>query len=494
MMVHDLLDDAVRRWPDAPAVADGSVRLTYREVARRSTAVASWLHRQGVRRGDRVVLRLPGDADFVTLLFGALRTGAAVVPVHPAASQFHLAWILRDAAPALVVARDDDAPAMRALTAPVHDVTLVRRELAGAPSGGVRPVPATAPSDTALLMYTSGSTALPRAVVCPHDRVRFAVAAIAARLRYTAGDVVFCRSPMSFDYGLYQVFLCAEAGALLELRPRLSDAALLREIRRSGATVVPVVPTVATILHRLSTRDGSPTAVRLLTNTGAALTTTVAAGLRRAFPDAAVVPMYGMTECKRITIAEPDEDLSHPGTVGRALDGTEVTVVDDEGRPVAAGTTGEIRVRGPHVMAGYWAAPDETARRFDRPDAADRVLRTGDYGFLDASGRLYFVGRRDDIFKRNSVRTSVQEIEAAAADVPGVHAAAARPPGTDGELVVWVAGDVDPDDVLAGIAGRLDRAKVPDRCVVLPALPTGANGKVDRTALGVAVLVDRRPG
>lgn len=131
-------------------------------------------------------------------------------------------------------------------------------------------------------------------------------------------------------------------------------------------------------------------------------------------------------------------------------------------------------------MAGYWRAPEATAERFWQ-----QTLRTGDHGYLDGEGedRLFYVGRYDDIFKRKSARMSVQEIKAAALDVPGVPTNAAVRPEQDGELVVWVVGEVTPRQVLAGIATRLDRAKVPDRCVVVSDLPATVNGKVDTHAL-----------
>jgi acyl-CoA synthetase (AMP-forming)/AMP-acid ligase II len=453
-LVHGLLDEAAARFSDHAALSDPTGVWTYAELADRSRRAAGWLRERGVGAGDRVVLRLPGGRAMAALLFGALRLGAAVVPLNPATGPFHLRWILEDAEPALVVEEPQD--------------------LEGEPVGA----PPVDPAGTALLLYTSGSTAMPRAVICPHERVRFAVDAIAARLRYRADDVVFSRIPLSFDYGLYQLFLCAAAGARLALRPDLVEAATLRETRSVGATVLPVVPTLAALMPRLAQRDPGPTRVRLLTNTGADLSPALAAGLRSAFPDAVVVPMYGMTECKRITIAEPDEDLAYPGSVGRALDGTEVRVVDGAGRPVAAGTVGEIQVSGPHVMTGYWRDPQASAVRF-----AGSTLRTGDYGWLDDGGRLYFAGRRDDIFKRKSVRMSTHEVEAALLDVSGVRAAAVLPPAPDGVLLAWVVGEVTPARVLAELARRVEPARVPDRCHVVAELPTTTNGKVDKHAL-----------
>jgi acyl-CoA synthetase (AMP-forming)/AMP-acid ligase II len=464
MLVHDLLDAAAKRRPDVPAVSDEDGHETYGGLAEHSRASAAWLARSGVRAGDRVVVRLPPGLAMASLAYGVLRTGAILVPVSPQTGSLHLEWILRDCAPALVVSSDN-----------LPDPADWRGSDPKAPSIGG--------NDPALLLYTSGSTTMPRAVVCPHERVRFAVDAIGARLGYTPDDVVLCRLPMSFDYGLYQLFLAAAAGCQVAFRADLPMAATLAAARAVRATVLPVVPTLTAILLRMGARDRRPTDVRLVTNTGEALSAAHARGLRDIFPKAAIVPMYGMTESKRITIGEPDEDLRHPGSVGRALDGTEVLVVDGDGTPLAAGEVGEIWVKGPHVMRGYWRSAAATAQRFYRSEHPDRLLRTGDYGYLDTSGRLYFVGRRDDIFKRRGVRMSATELEAAVLSVPGVVQAAVLPPEQDGELVAWVVGDVTPRYLTTELASRTEPAKVPDRFVISASLPLTVNGKLDKRAL-----------
>lgn len=473
-----LLRDALRRNAGRPAVRDARQSWTYDDLAEHSERFAAGLLRAGVRGGDRVVCLLPSTCEAVALLYATVRIGAVFVPLDCQTTVYRLRWLLADAEPALVVA---DAPG-RALVRESSTIEPVAPEDLAAPrstdSTGL-PIPACAtpaPDAVALMMYTSGTTAHPRAVVCPADRVLFAVRAIAARLAYQPTDVVLCRPPLSFDYGLYQVLLCADAGAQLVLAEPGDDATLLATISRTGVSVLPLVPTLATLLCQLGERRGSVSGVRMATNTGAALTAPTAAWLRRTLPGAGLVFMYGMTECKRISISEPDDDLRHPGSVGPALAGTAVRVVGPHGEPLPPGRLGEIVVTGPHVMAGYWHAPEQSAQRF-RPD-----LYTGDQGRLDATGRLYIAGRRDDLFKRHGVRTSRQEIESALLDLPGVEAAAAAL-DQDGDLIAWVVADRAENELRAGVAQRLGFARTPDRCVVLPRLPTTANGKVDRAAL-----------
>jgi acyl-coenzyme A synthetase/AMP-(fatty) acid ligase len=195
--------------------------------------------------------------------------------------------------------------------------------------------------------------------------------------------------------------------------------------------------------------------------------------------------MYGLTECKRVSIMPPDEDLTRPGASGRPLPGTEVHVQGATGERLPAGETGEFVVRGPHVMPGYWRREDLTADRF--PVAADgtRELHTGDYGRLDEDGYLYVDGRRDDIYKERGFRVSTTEVEAAAQTVPDVRLAAVIPPrdAPDSHAVLVVTGDVRPTAVLKALRERIEPYKVPRECVVLDEIPLSGNGKLARAAL-----------
>ncbi|WP_399930744.1 class I adenylate-forming enzyme family protein [Streptomyces kanamyceticus] len=495
--VHILLDRAASSRPAAPAVRDTDGAWTYAELDAAADAWAHWLTAQGVRRGERVLARLGNNRAFVALLFGALRAGAVFVPIGTAMKSFHLKRVLQDAEPALVVTAGADTELLRTFTdAPVHDVARVRlpADGEGAPTGR-RVGGRTADDDLALLVYTSGSTASPKGVMSPHRTVLFATAAIADRLRYRHDDVVLNVIPFSFDYGLYQIFLTVAAGAELVLPGADSHVALVARLHEDRVTVVPVVPSLAQLLLRLVARDRrAAPPVRLFTSTGEALSGSVLRGLRTAFPSAEVAPMYGTTECKRVTILEPGEERARPHSVGRALAGTEVLVLDTAGRPLPPGETGEITVRGPHVMAGYWRAPELTRERF-RPDPATGlpVLHTGDFGHLDADGYLYIQGRRDDLFKRRGVRTSALEIEAAALDVPGVRAAALLPPAEGKDMLLVVAGGLPAAEVLGRLAERLEPAKVPPACHVLPELPLTPHGKTDKQRLST-LLTGRSAG
>ncbi|WP_323375480.1 class I adenylate-forming enzyme family protein [Streptomyces alkaliterrae] len=477
--VAAMLADAVRRTPTAPAVRDAERDWNYAELDAAANAVRDALRRSGVRPGDRVALRSRNRCEVAAALFGTLRAGAALVPLSPQLPPTGLVSVLADAEPAVLLAPAKELPELPEVPCPVTTL-----EDAVTPGASEAPDAPADPTATALLVYTSGSTSAPKGVVCPHSAVDFAARAINRRLGYRTSDVVLVGSPFSFDYGLYQLLLSVLAGAELVLADAEDPVGMLKLVRRTRATVLPIVPSTARMLARLARRGEPVDHVRMFTNTGAALTASDVQGLRDAFPGCSVVLMYGITECKRVTIAEPDVDLTRPGSSGTALDGTVVRIVDEAGREVPAGVVGEITVTGPHVMAGYRGAPELTAQRYDEdPYGGGRRLRTGDYGTLDADGHLYFHGRRDDQFKRRGVRASLIEVEAAAARVPGVRAVAVLPPEDDRDLTLFFTGDRDPHEVLDEMAGLLEPAKVPADCHRLPELPLTGNGKTDKKRL-----------
>jgi acyl-CoA synthetase (AMP-forming)/AMP-acid ligase II len=483
-LIHGLLDDAVRDTPDSTAVRDATGAWTYRTLDEMSHAFAHWLREHGVERGARLVVQAESTRELVAMFYGASRCGVVFVPLNPAMKRFHLSSVLANAEPALVIAT---GAAPRGLVdAPVREPESVWREVEDIARRGPRLVRAEVrPDELAVLVYTSGSTAAPKAVMCPHAQMTFASSAIQRTLGYRHDDVVFCRFPLSWDYGLYKVLLCCLGRSELVLAGTESDLVLLRRMRECGATVVPIVPSLATMIVSLAARDTEPPPpVRLVTNTGAALPAPTIDALRDAFPGVRVVRQFGQTECKRITIMPPDRDTERPDSVGLPLPGTEVLIIDEAGRILPPGETGEIVAVGPHVMPGYWRAPEQSARTFRRDPATGAPrLYTGDYGSVDAGGYLYFEGRRDDMFKRKGIRMSTVEIEAAAMDVPGVRTAAAVPPSGTRDLTLFVESDLTESVLKKELAARLEPAKVPARCVVTAELPLTQHGKNARAAL-----------
>ena len=484
-LLHHLIDAAERNWPDRPAVSTATDLLTHRQVAQRSRRLASWLTDRGVARGDRVVLVAPSGTLVPVLVYAASRIGAAFTVLHEQTRGRPLEHVLDDSGPALLVAAEEDArAAARSRGIRAASPEEVEAALAATPARCGAPGPLAV--DPVCLIYTSGTTSLPKAVVSTHQQAVFAVGAIQSQLAYRPDDVVYCPLPLSFDYGLYQLFLGATSGAHVRLgRPAEVGPSLLRNLVAAGATVLASVPAVAETLARLVKRSGGAGVppLRLLTNTGAAMPVEPLTVLRAAIPTLRVQLMYGLTECKRAAIMPPDGDLARPGASGRALPGTELFAVDADGRRLPPGEIGELVVRGPNVMAGYWRRPELSAQRFHHAEGLFPELRTGDYGRLDEDGYVYFDGRRDDIYKQRGFRVSATEVEAAVRRVPGVESAVVLPPDGDRSAVLVVVGQLGADEVTALLKDEIEEFKIPHRCVVAPSLPLTGNGKVDRKAL-----------
>jgi acyl-CoA synthetase (AMP-forming)/AMP-acid ligase II len=494
-LLHHLCDEAVARYPQLPAVTCGMTTLTYEQAGLASRRLSRWLRALGLKRQDRIVVSLPAHPHTPSLCYGASRAGVVFAVVHEQVRGHALAHVLRDCEPALVVTDADDARHMamqyKIKTVGAADMVAAATR-PGTPGEDGEPGPAgPLEVDPACLIYTSGSTAMPKAVVSTHQQVLFAVRAIGESLVYRPEDTIYSVLPLSFDYGLYQAFLATASGAQLHLG---TDGAagqfLLSRLRSSGATVFPAVPALAEALLRLLRRDpAAPPLLRLMTSTGAAMPEATLDGLRRLIPTLRVQLMYGLTECKRVSIMAPDEDLTRPGCCGRPLPGTEVLVTDQDGARLQPGTVGEFVVRGPHVMAGYWRAPEATAQRFRRVEGLFPQLHTGDYGWLDEDGYLYFVGRRDDIYKQRGFRVSTIEVESAARRICGIQEVAILPPATGRPgAVLFAVTQLTPAAVLHAIRSELEDFKVPSRCVVVGRLPLTGHGKPDRQAL--AALLD----
>lgn len=496
-LLHDLLDSAAARWPDRPALTRTDTTATFAEIRDASLRLAEFLVTQGVVRGRRVVLSTPSGPLVPALVFAASRVGAVYTVLHEQVVGAPLQHVLSDCEPSLVVADDPAvletvrAESVRAL--PARDVEAIGYAPAD-PTPVPEPAafPAPLAVDPVALTYTSGTTSLPKAVVSTHQQMVFAAEAIQQVLDYRPDDVVYCPLPLSFDYGLYQLYLGALGGSHVVLGSAAeAGPPLLRNLLDSGATVLPAVPAVAESLAWLLRRAKRRPELRLVTNTGAALATETLGALRETIPGLRAQVMFGLTECKRATIMPPDGDLERPGSCGLPLPGTSVVTVDEEGNELPPGEVGEITVRGPHVMSGYWRRPELNQEKFPRRDGLFPELRTGDYGWLDEEGYLYFSGRRDDLYKERGFRVSATEVEAAAHRIPEVVSAAVLPPSGKKSALLAVVTDLSPQQVLERMYEQMEDFKIPRRCIVLDSLPLSGNGKVDRKKL--TALVEHHP-
>jgi acyl-CoA synthetase (AMP-forming)/AMP-acid ligase II len=482
MAIHQLLDTSARRFSDAPALSWKEQTLSYAKLAQASLCAAHLLRSSGVRRGDRVLVSAADGCVTAAVVYGASRLGAIFIVVHADVRGAQLRHVISDTDAAVLIT-DDKTTEQEALSSGMPCLRYDGRGF-GHASGELADENVLG-TDPACFIYTSGSTALPKAVVSTHQQVLFAAEAIQSCLGYRADDIVYCPLPLSFSYGLHQLFLAVLSGAHLYLA--CADEvglALAESLRRTGATILTGVPSVCDALAMLLSRTSARVPrLRLLTNAGAVLSPRTMATLRSQLPGLHIQVMYGLTECKRATIMPPDGDLERPGSCGLPLPGTEILIIGETGDPLQAGQTGQIVVRGPHVMSGYWRQPELTALRLPRREGLFPELHTGDYGRFDKDGYLYFTGRRDDLYKDRGVRVSCTEVEAAAQQIDGVSTAVVVPPQGRRGAVLAVVSDLPAKEILYRMREQIEVFKIPRQCVSLAEIPTNGNGKYDRRQL-----------
>jgi amino acid adenylation domain-containing protein len=490
--VSGLLLEAARAHPGLPFLEDrfGQV-MTYGETADQVRAFASFLRRSGLERGDRVAILASNRAEAAVAVFGTALAGGIFTVLNPKLRPKGLGAILGQAEPSLIVVDSTTAATLDEAGAGQARVLVIgESEWSGALSGDLFEGDwGGCDLDPVCLVFTSGSTGTPRGVTLSHDNLSHVVGAIQERLSYREGDVVGGFLPLAFDYGLYQVFLAAQAGAKLYLGdPDQVGPRLPQVLRSAGVTVLPGVPSVYAALIALGRRGPLDLPkLRAITNTGERLPLAYIEELRRLFPGLEVFVMYGLTECKRVSILLPSEFEAHSDTVGRPLAGTEVYAVDPDGRRLPPGETGELVVRGRHVALGYWRAPAETERRFRKraPESAVELF-TGDSGSVDAEGFIRFSARSDDWIKHRGHRLSPLEIESEACQTEGVVEASLLQREEDDTLHLFVTvsdPSLEAGEIQRALGHALEPVKIPDRVVVLSEMPKSLNGKIDRKAL-----------
>jgi long-chain acyl-CoA synthetase len=503
MRVEEFLRSSAGRSPGKTALVAGKLRPTFKDVDLASDRLAATLVAKGVKRGDRVVIFMDNCAEAVVAIFATLKAGAVFSPVNHSTKAEKLGYILKNSGAAAIVTQHK-------LTVAVADALAEAADLKVIVVAGGQEAP-TLPnaihwreaqaceaklgfpgidSDLAMIIYTSGSTGFPKGVMMTHANIAAAAESITTYLENTSDDVIMNVLPISFDYGLYQVLMAMKLGATLVLEKSfVFPQAIFEKLRAERVTGFPLVPTMAALI--LQMRDLQPGAfpdLRYITNTAAALPPAHIERLRELFPGVRLYSMYGLTECKRCTWLPPSELSTRPGSVGIAIPNTEAYVVDDAGARVEPGVTGELVIRGPHVMKGYWQDEAATDRALKPgPHPWEKVLHTGDLFRTDADGFLYFVGRKDDIIKSRGEKVSPKEVENVLYALPGIREAAivGVPDSVLGMAIKAVVAldegaTISRDDVIRHCARHLEDFMIPKAVDFRPTLPKSENGKINR--------------
>ena len=492
MRVERFLAHSAQRFPAKTALVAGTTRLSYAEFDARTSSLAASLQRLGVKRGDRVLVFMDNAAEAALSVFAVLKAGATFSPINASTKADKLAYIVDNCRPVAILTQRKLAPiadtaiagkAVAVLVAGTPDWDAAVAETAPlAPHGGID-------IDLAMLIYTSGSTGRPKGVMMTHRNIDAASDSITTYLENTSDDIILNVAPLAFDYGLYQLLMAVRMGATLVLEKSFAfPAAIFETMRREKVTGFPLVPTMAAMILQMRDLDALavPT-LRYITNTAAALPEEHIHRLRAQFPGVTLYSMYGLTECKRCSYLPPSQLDARAGSVGIAIPNTEAYVADDSGEPVASGVIGELVIRGPHVMQGYWENPEATAERL-RPgrNAWEKVLFTGDLFYADSEGFLYFVGRKDDIIKTRGEKVAPKEVEAALYAHPAVAetVVVGVPDPVLGQAVKAIVVATDPavteGELVRHCARLLEDFMVPKSVEFRASLPKTDTGKVSR--------------
>ncbi|WP_332699358.1 class I adenylate-forming enzyme family protein [Bosea sp. (in: a-proteobacteria)] len=504
MRVEQFVINSARADGAKTALVTDRKRLAYAELDDLSSRLAAALAANGVKRGDRVLVFMDNCWEAAVSIFAVLKAGATFSPINASTKADKLAYIIDDCEAAAILTQAKLMPVVTQARAGIAERALFVASTQGSP--GRTPEGAVAfedcleaePAavehggidiDLAMLIYTSGSTGRPKGVMMTHRNIDAAAESITAYLRNTPDDIILNVLPLAFDYGLYQLLMAMRLGATLVLEKSFAfPQAIFERIRAEKVTGFPLVPTMAALI--LQMRDLAPgflPSLRYISNTAAALPPVHIARLRELLPGVRIYSMYGLTECKRCTYLPPEELDRRPGSVGIAIPNTEALVVDDEGHRVPPGEAGELVIRGPHVMQGYWRNDAATAQMLrPGPNPWEKRLHTGDLFRTDEDGFLYFVGRKDDIIKTRGEKVAPKEVETVLHAHPGIAEAVVTgvPDPVLGYAIaaVVVLSDerLSERDIIRHCAAHLEDFMVPKIVEFRSELPKTDTGKVSR--------------
>jgi len=475
-----------RHHADRTALKLDDLQLSYADLDRASARLAGWLRDLGIRPGDRIGIMLPNVPDFAVAYYGALRAGAAVVPMNVLLKQREVAHALSDSEAALLLAWSAFAEAAEAGAgeARTRCVLLGTGDL-DALAAGAEPQTEPArrePEDTAVILYTSGTTGRPKGAELTHANLTRNVAVARRLFGLDATSVVLGALPLFHAFGqTCGLNAGVAAGATLTLLPRFEAGRALEIMARDRVTVLEGVPTMyAALLHHPDRERHDLSALRICVSGGAALPVEVLRGFEAAF-GCAVVEGYGLSETSPLASFNRTDRERKPGSIGMPVEGVEMRVVDGDGRELPAGEVGEIVIRGHNVMKGYWRHPQATADAI----SAGGWFRTGDLARRDADGDFFIVDRKKDLVIRGGYNVYAREVEEVLYQHPAVRecAVVGVPHAELGEevgaaVVLRPGAGGSAEELSEFVRARIAAYKYPRLVWFVDELPKTATGKI----------------
>ncbi|MCB2107676.1 MAG: AMP-binding protein [Rhodobacteraceae bacterium] len=486
MLVGEGFFDAARKAPDKIAVVDGETSFTYRtlaEKARRFSVIADGM------KARRVALLCDNSADFLAMWFGAVRAGAVAFVMEPKWPATTVAAMVSAHEPHVLVTSRTEPEIIAAARACGAEI-IMTGELNGKLSSADPEIPMTSratPEMPFLVVFTSGTTGTPKAVIRSHQSWIASFAVSAKHLGTDSDSRVLAPGPLSHGLSLYAAVEALCCGATVGIQRKFDVPACISALNSGAFTTLVVAPT---LLDLITSGAGSAagsvelSAARRIITAGAKLSPEVAARTHRIFPRAELIEYYGATELSFVAIANHREDCP-PSSVGRACATAEIAIRDNRGHSMDRNAVGTVWVASPMLSAGYVGPHDGGGFHRD-----GRWATVGDQGFLDGDGYLHLAGRKGDMLITGGLNVYPSEIENVIAALPGVRACAVA--GLDDPrwgsivgVVVVPDGTVrfDPPAARISCAKYLADYKIPRRWVVTDSLPLMPSGKINRAAV-----------
>jgi long-chain acyl-CoA synthetase len=481
-----IVTESSARQPDGIAVRLGENELSYAELDERSARLATLLAAKGVGPGDRVGVMLPNVPEFAIAYYGVLRAGAVVVPMNVLLKRREIAFYLSDSGTELLLAWHGFAEEART-GAEEAGAELIEVEPASfaalldehEPTAGLAETEA---EDTAVILYTSGTTGKPKGAELTHSNLhRNADVTSRTMCAVGSGDVVFGGLPLFHSFGqTVSMNASLMIGATLTLVPKFDPALALETIQRDKVTHFYGVPTMyGALLHHPDRESYDTSSLRTCITGGASMPVEVLHGFEQAF-DAIVLEGYGLSETSPVACSNHPDRERKAGSIGTPLEGVEIRVVDEDDNEVPQGEVGEIVIRGHNIMKGYW----------QRPDATEEAMRggwfhSGDMARTDEDGYFYIVDRKKDLIIRGGYNVFPREVEEVLYEHPKIREAAVVgiPHEQLGEevgaaVVLHDGEELSPEEVSAYVKENLAAYKYPRAVWFLDELPKGPTGKI----------------
>jgi acyl-CoA ligase (AMP-forming) (exosortase A-associated) len=520
--LHDLLHNAVERDPCKAAVVDGKAEHTYEDLERASSSLGAALVESGVKKGDRVGVYLEKSWEAIVAMLAASRIGAAYVNINPLFKPPQVSYLVQDCEVRVMIGDSARLDALEPGTIEgaafykgdrPNDGAAGRLEDLAEALGGDGDAPRiereVSEVDLATILYTSGSTGMPKGVATSQRNVVVGAQIVSTYLENTSDDRILSALPLHFDAGMSQFTTSLRVGATLVLQRSRLPGDLTKALRRHEITGFTGVPPLWALLLRSakSLREEPLEHLRYIANTGGRIPQANLDELRRVLEPSGtkIYLMYGLTEAFRSTYLAPEEiwrSSSERGNcIGKAIPNTQIKIINAEGEECAPDEVGELVHRGPTVAMGYWGN-EEATRKAYRPNPlappelldVERVVYSGDLARRDEEGFLYHLGRNDAMIKSQGYRLSPEEVEDLLIGSGLVHEACAF--GVEdpevGQLVMAVVSLRDGAENGAVESIREHVIKngppymVPKEIVVLDELPKTGSGKIDRKGISNA--------